>query len=87
MVHRLLEDILILGNEMCLFLEGRRKSKDRKGPKNPSTGCVQEFNANESRSGLISSSSLSLNNQGCTVIFRGQPGDVLLLSFNSYKLR
>ena len=73
------------------FTEGKRKSKQDRRPssksKDPSTGCIQEFNANESRSGIISSSSLSLNNQGCTVIFRGQPGDVLLISLNSFKLR
>ena len=79
---------------IIFFSDGRRKSKQNKkksqsksNSKYPNSGCIQEFNANESRSGRISSSSLSLNNQGCTVIFRGQPGDVLLLSFNSFKLR
>ena len=71
---------------------GRRRGKKPKDSTNNNSGnsnngCVQEFNANESRTGHISSSSLSLNNQGCTIIFRGNPGDVLMLSVNSFKLR
>ena len=70
---------------------GRRRGKKPKEPNNNNGGsnndCVQEFNANESRTGRISSSSLSLNNQGCTIIFRGNPGDVLMLAINSFKLR
>ena len=77
-----------------IFSDGGGRRRGGKKPKisnNNNSGsnndCVQDFNANESRTGRISSSSLSLNNQGCTLIFRGNPGDVLMLSVNSFKLR
>ena len=50
--------------------------------------CVLEFKANESRSGMINSNNLpKLKNRACTIIFRGNPGDVLHLHLESYKLR
>eukprot|EP00093_Oithona_nana_P013342 13342.XXX_253715_241698_1 [CDS] Oithona nana genome sequencing. len=66
---------------------GKKPISNSNNNNDPTNQCVQEFNANESRTGVISSSSLSLNNQGCTLIFRGNPGDVLLISINSFKLR
>lgn len=66
------------------------RSRNKKLPddsSSDSTKCVQEFKANESRSGMISSSKLNLRNRGCKLIFRGNPGDVLILRLNSYKLR
>ena len=53
-----------------------------------SSRCVLEFKANESRSGMINSNNLpKLKNRACTIIFRGNPGDVLQLHLESYKLR
>ena len=53
-----------------------------------SSRCILEFKANESRSGMMNSNNLpKLKNRACTIIFRGNPGDVLLLHLETYKLR
>ena len=52
------------------------------------SGCVLEFWGNETRSGILSSNALpELRDGMCTVIFKGNPGDVLIIKWNSYKLK
>ena len=72
---------------------GRNRSSNQQQqqqlPQQPQHGrdCVVEFRGNETRSGRVGSSGLDLRNGRCTVIFRGSPGDVLILMLNSYRLR
>jgi hypothetical protein len=46
-----------------------------------------EYLANESRSGMIRSTDLNLVQKKCSILFKGNPGDVVLVKLNSYKLR
>lgn len=58
-------------------------------------GCVEEVFGNVSRSGTFSSASLEGKNGGngngngrsCRIVFKGNPGDVVIIQFTSYKLR
>ena len=72
--------------------ENNRKYKNHSSnegsDESDSSRCILEFKANESRSGMMNSNNLpKLKNRACTIIFRGNPGDVLLLHLESYKLR
>ena len=58
-----------------------------------SPGCTVEVWANSSRSGRISSDMFPGGGVGsdgdvrCSVVFKGNPGDVVIVGFDSYRLR
>ncbi|XP_059096393.1 uncharacterized protein LOC131890919 [Tigriopus californicus] len=53
-----------------------------------SGSCIQEYYGNQTRSGRISSNDLQLSdNDECTLVFKGNPGDVLVLQLTTFKLR
>ena len=83
-------------NQFSFFLakekDNNRKHKTHSSnngiDESDSSRCILEFKANESRSGMMNSNNLpKLKNRACTIIFRGNPGDVLLLHLETYKLR
>ena len=77
-------------NKKASKSKNRKQSSSSSGSSSGSGAeekCLVEYLANESRSGMIRSTDLNLVQKKCSILFKGNPGDVVLVKLNSYKLR
>ena len=83
--ERVNDVVFLCSHIFCLssFLEHQRNRG--RGKKS----CKLEIRGNETRSGHFSQADLEIGKKksSCSIIFKGNPGDVVLIKFNSYKLR